>query len=129
VKGDLKMKIRTANNDRYASADIDYQPSLCFQAVADRLDFSCGEEDTSIYDEMLRDTALFVDVLELLKMVGISKTKCFKKAFEGLVDGLVYDLVTEYGVRDNNYETDKLIVDLKKKIYSLREKEHKKLYG
>jgi len=61
---------------------------------------------------MLRDTALFIDVMELLKMVGVSKTKCFKKAFEGLVDGLVYDLVTEYGIRDNNYETDKLIVDL-----------------
>jgi hypothetical protein len=123
------MKIRTANNDKFASADIDYQPSLCFQAVADRLDFNCQKDDTVIYEDMLRDMALFVDVMELLKMVGVSKTKCFKKAFEGLVDGLVYDLVTEYGIRDNNYETDKLIVDLKKKIYSLREKEAKNLYG
>lgn len=24
------MKINTANHDKYASADIDYQPSLCF---------------------------------------------------------------------------------------------------
>jgi len=42
---------------------------------------------------------------------------------------LSVDLVTEYGIRDNNYETDKLIVDLKKKIYSLREKKIKKIYG
>jgi ABC-type ATPase with predicted acetyltransferase domain len=101
------MKIRTANNDRYASADIGYQPSLCFQAVADRLDFNCQKEDTSIYDDMLRDTALFVDVLEILKMVGISSAECFKRAFKGLVDGMVYELVSEYDVPDENYPTDK----------------------
>jgi hypothetical protein len=123
------MKIRTANNDRFASADIDYQPSLCFQAVADRLDYNCQEEDTAIYDDMLRDTALFVDVLEILKMIGIPSAECLKRAFRGLADGMVYELASKYDVPDENYPTDKLIVDLKKKIYSLREKEDKKLYG
>lgn len=123
------MNIRTANNDRYASADIDYQPSLCFQAVADMLDYNCQEEDTAIYDDMLRDTALFVDVLEILKMIGIPSAEGFKRAFRGLVDGMVYELAGKYGVPDDNYPTEKLIVDLKKKIYSLREEEIKKMYG
>jgi hypothetical protein len=56
-------------------------------------------------------------------MVGPSKTRCFKKAFEGLIDGIVYDLVTEYEVYDENYSTDELIVKLKKRVYRIRKKE------
>ena len=122
------MKIRTANNDKYASADIDYQPSLCFQTVAEWLNYHHRGEDDSIYDVMLKDTALLVDVLELLHMVGPSKVVGFRKAFEGLVDGIVYDLVTEYNVYDENYSTEELIIKLKKRVYRIREKEIKEVY-
>ena len=120
------MKTRTANNDRYASADLDYQASLCFQAVAENLDYSCQENDTSIYDGMLRDISLFIDMLEIVKMAGISSAGCFKKAFEGLVEGMVYDLAINYDVYDDNYPIEKFMVKLKKRVYRTVEKNLKK---
>jgi hypothetical protein len=57
------MKIRTASNDNFASADIDYQPSLCFEPVYDYLSYVCEEDDKSIFDGMSRKIALFIDML------------------------------------------------------------------
>lgn len=68
----FKMKIRTANNDRYASADVDYQPSLCFQTVADHLNYGCNENDKDIYDVILRGIALFTDILEVVNLFSMS---------------------------------------------------------
>lgn len=66
------MKIRTANEDKYASADIDYQPSFCFQAVADQLNYGCQENDKDIHDGMLRDGSKYIrDVFCYLFQKGV----------------------------------------------------------
>jgi hypothetical protein len=57
------MKIRTASNDNFASADVDYQPSLCFEPVYRHLSYVCKENDKSIFDGMSRKIALFIDML------------------------------------------------------------------
>ena len=71
------MKIRTADNDKYASTGIDYQPSLCFEPVYRHLSYVCEENDEDIFDGMSRNIALFIDML-LEKILNLKKLCTFK---------------------------------------------------
>ena len=70
------MKIRTASNDNFASADVDYRPSLCFEPVYRHLSYVCEENDKSIFDGMSRKIALFID-MPLGKILNLKKTGHF----------------------------------------------------
>lgn len=113
------MKIRTANNDKYTSADIDYQPSLCFQPVAEEFKFNKKEESgKSVNDEIGRNISIFVDMLEIVNMHWYSSAICFTKAFEGLVQGMIADIALNYcDEYDEKMPLEQLLAKVKKQIY------------
>jgi len=47
----------------------------------------------------------------------MSSAICFKKAFEGLVDGIITDLAINSDVYDNNLPLVELVRRLKKQVY------------
>lgn len=120
------MKITSSKNDIFASSEIDYQPSLCFQAVEKHLGYFCEENDKDIYDEIKRKIAIFVDVVEITNIASPRKIVCFYKAFEGLIEGILLDMAVEYDVDAVDQPLDILAAELKKKVYQVREEKIKK---
>ena len=81
------------------------------------MNYGCHENDKDIYDGMLRDIALFTDILEVVNIFGMSSAMCFKKAFEGLADGIITDLAINSDVFDDNLPLGELVSRLKKQVY------------
>ena len=120
------MKITTSQNDIFAAAEIDYKPSLCFQAVEKCLNYFCEEEDEDIYGEIKRKIAMFVDMVEIVNITSPSKVICLYKAFDGLVEGILLDMAIDYDVEIEK-PLEKIAAELKKQVYQVREKEIKKI--
>ena len=115
------MKITTAGNNKYASADIDYQPSLCFQVVAEEFEFSKKneiEKDKSTFEKIERSISLFIDMLEIVNIHHHSSANCFSKAIEGLISGMAADIgVFYYDDYNEDAPLGEQLTYLKKLIY------------
>ena len=123
------MKITTSEKDHYSSSEILYQPSLCFQVVAEEFKFSQKnkiEKDKNTMEKMEKSISLFIDMLEIVNMHNSTSTACFYKAIEGLIEGMIID-ITDYYEEDynenciDNRSLEEKPTHLKKMIYMFRE--------
>ncbi len=114
------MKINTANHDKYASADINYQPSLCFMASEEIIPTE-EEKRKKRDEEMAKSISLFIDVLEIANMFCSSSKILFDKAFQGLAEGIIRELAERYSNYNEKISLEEMIVKIKKGIYAEKE--------
>jgi hypothetical protein len=116
------MKIKTAKEDAAASAEIYYNPSEYFKSVVEEYGLENeDEEDKSIYNEMARNIANFIDILEIVNIDFNASEFCFNKAIEGLIRGIAAEISLNYDNKyDENMPLEELLANVKRRVYKDR---------
>jgi hypothetical protein len=116
------MKIKTSEKDKLASAEIYYNPSKYFKMAAE--EYGLGNEsaeDNSIHNQMGKNIAIFIDMLEIVNMDFNASEVCFSKAIEGLIRGMAIEISLNY---DNEYDEkmplEELLSQVKRRVYKDR---------
>lgn len=113
------MKIKTAKEDAIASAEIYYNPSEYFKTAVE--EYGLENENENIYNEMARNIANFIDMLEIANIDFNASEVCFSKAVEGLIRGMAAEISLIY---DNEYDDkmslEELLAQVKRRVYKDR---------